>query len=298
MTLTKKVNIGVVQMSCTSQKETNLKKAVEQIRIAAADGANIICLQELFATRYFCDQEDVLNFSFSEPIPGPTTSLMQQASLETGVVIIASLFEKRTPGLYHNTCTVIDADGTLLGSYRKNHIPDDPGFYEKFYFSPGDTGYKVFNTAFARIGVLICWDQWFPEASRITSLLGAEILFYPTAIGWEPNDPDPIKTEQYNAWQTIQRSHAIANGVPVVAVNRVGREADTIFWGGSFIANPFGTILYHAPFDKEETHVHRLDLSQNEYYRHIWPFFRDRRTDTYAPILDKWIDSVPNQSDK
>jgi N-carbamoylputrescine amidase len=216
--------------------------------------------------------------------------LLQQVARELGVVIIASLFEKRTVGIYHNTTGVIDADGSYLGKYQKSHIPDDPGFYEKFYFTPGDTGYKVFNTKFARIGVLICWDQWYPEAARITSLMGAEILFYPTAIGWEPEDNSDVKNEQYQAWQTIQRSHAIANGVHVVAVNRVGREADTIFWGGSFVANPFGTVLYQASHDKEETHVLEIDLALSEHYRSIWPFLRDRRVDTYEPILKRFID--------
>jgi len=291
MTSTKKVNVGLIQMTCKNQKEGNLKKAVEQIRIAAADGANIVCLQELFATHYFCDKEDVTNFLLAETIPSPTIHLMQQVAAETGVVIIASFFEKRAPGLYHNTCAVLNTDGTILGYYRKNHIPDDPGYYEKFYFSPGDTGYKIFDTAFARIGVLICWDQWFPEAARITSLMGAEILFYPTAIGWDPKDQVFTQQEQYQAWQTIQRGHAIANGIPVVAVNRVGREADTIFWGGSFISNPFGSVLHQASFDIEETFVQRLDLSQNEYYRTVWPFLRDRRTETYGPIVEKWIDT-------
>lgn len=287
----KKINIGLVQMSCVDQKEANLRKAIEQIRIAAADGANIVCLQELFATNYFCDKEAGTNFLLAEAIPGPTIQSIQKVAAETGVVIIASIFEKRAPGLYHNTAAVIDYDGTILGYYRKNHIPDDPGYYEKFYFAQGDTGYKVFDTKFAKIGVLICWDQWYPEAARIISLLGAEILFYPTAIGWEPDDKEEIKIEQYQAWQTIQRSHAIANGIPVVSVNRVGREADTVFWGGSFVCNPFGTILYQSPSDKEETYVQRIDLSQIEHYRTIWPFLRDRRIDTYEPILQRWIDN-------
>jgi N-carbamoylputrescine amidase len=215
---------------------------------------------------------------------------LQKIALETGAVIIASLFEKRTTGIYHNTTAVIDADGSYLGKYRKNHIPDDPGFYEKFYFTPGDTGYKVFETRFAKIGVLICWDQWYPEAARITSLMGAEILFFPTAIGWEPDTSAAVNTEQYQAWQTIQRSHAIANGVHVVSVNRVGREADTIFWGGSFVANPFGSVLFQASHDKETVHVQEIDLEQSEHYRTIWPFLRDRRVDTYKPILKRFID--------
>ena len=286
----KKVKLGLVQMSCTEQKHDNIQKAVAEIGKAAAAGAQIICLQELFASLYFCDREDHGNFSLAESIPGETTDLLQKVAKEKGVVIIASLFEKRATGLYHNTTAVIDADGSYLGIYRKSHIPDDPGFYEKFYFAPGDTGYKVFETKFAKIGVLICWDQWYPEAARITSLMGAEILFYPTAIGWEPEDKLEVKTEQYQAWQLIQRSHAIANGVHVVAVNRVGREADTDFWGGSFVANPFGSVLYQASYDKEETQVLDVDLGLSEHYRTIWPFLRDRRIDNYEGILKRYIE--------
>lgn len=286
----KKVRIGLIQQADSGSKSTNISNAIEQIKIAAADGANIICLQELFASHYFCDQELHSNFSLAEEIPGETTTLLQQVALESGIVIIASLFEKRAAGLYHNTTAVIDADGTYLGKYRKMHIPDDPGYYEKFYFTPGDLGYQVFETKFAKIGVLICWDQWYPEAARITSLMGAEILFYPTAIGWEPSDTPEIKNEQYQAWQTIQRSHAIANGIHVVAVNRIGREADTDFWGGSFVANPFGTVLYQASHDKQETHIQEIDLSQSEHYRTVWPFLRDRRIDTYAPIVNRWLE--------
>lgn len=290
MSCDRKVKIGLVQMKCTGNKETNIQRSISEIRRLSSEGANIVCLQELFASLYFCDKEDHTNFLLAEAIPGETIRLLQEIALETEVVIIASMFEKRTTGLYHNTTAVIDADGSYLGKYRKSHIPDDPGFYEKFYFTPGDTGYKVFNTKCAKIGVLICWDQWFPEAARITSLMGAEILFFPTAIGWEPDDKMDVKTEQYQAWQTIQRSHAIANGVHVVAVNRVGREADTVFWGGSFVSNPFGTVLYQASHDKEESHVQEIDLSKNEHYRMIWPFLRDRRIDTYDPILKRLID--------
>ena len=289
MTETKKVNIGLVQMSCSGQKQDNLNKAILEIGKAAAAGARIVCLQELFASLYFCDKEDHNNFSLAETIPGPTTQVLQAVAKEKGVVIIASQFEKRAAGLYHNTTAVIDADGSYLGIYRKSHIPDDPGFYEKFYFAPGDTGYKVFETKYAKIGVLICWDQWYPEAARITSLMGAEILFYPTAIGWEPDDKQEVKVEQYQAWQTIQRSHAIANGVHVVAVNRVGREADTDFWGGSFVSNPFGTLLYQASHDNQETYVQEVDLGLSEHYRTIWPFLRDRRIDNYEPILKRFI---------
>ena len=290
MTGTKKVNIALIQQRGNGSKEENIQRAIGEIKKAATDGANIICLQELFASHYFCDQESHTNFSLAEEIPGSTTHRLQELAQETGVVIIASLFEKRAAGLYHNTTAVIDADGSYLGKYRKMHIPDDPGFYEKFYFTPGDLGYRVFETKFAKIGVLICWDQWYPEAARITSLMGAEILFYPTAIGWEPEDIQAVKTEQYQAWQTIQRSHSIANGVHVVAVNRVGREADTLFWGGSFVVNPFGSILYQAPHDQEETHIQELDLSQSEHYRTVWPFLRDRRIDTYGSIVNRWLE--------
>ena len=291
MAESKKVSVGLVQMTCTGSKQDNIQKAVEEIGKAAAAGAQIICLQELFASLYFCDKEDHSNFSLAEPIPGETTKHLQEVAKQKGVVIIASLFEKRAAGLYHNTTVVIDADGSYLGMYRKSHIPDDPGFYEKFYFAPGDTGYKVFETKFAKIGVLICWDQWYPEAARITSLMGAEVLFYPTAIGWEPDDKPDVKSEQYQAWQTIQRSHAIANGVHVVAVNRVGREADTDFWGGSFVSNPFGTVLYQASHDKQETYIQEIDLGLSEHYRTIWPFLRDRRIDNYEDILKRFVDS-------
>lgn len=289
--MSKNVNIGLVQMSCSADVEANIQKAIDGIREAAQKGAQIVCLQELFTSLYFCDVEDHHNFSLAEAIPGPTTNRLGELAGELGVVIVASLFEKRAQGLYHNTTAVLDADGTYLGKYRKMHIPDDPGYYEKFYFTPGDLGYKVFDTKFARIGVLICWDQWYPEAARITSLMGAEILFYPTAIGWDTNEPDPEQNkEQYNAWQTIQRSHAIANGVHVVAVNRVGREADQQFWGGSFVANPFGSLLYLAPHDQELVHVQTVDLALSEKYRTTWPYFRDRRIDSYQPITKRYID--------
>jgi N-carbamoylputrescine amidase len=287
------INIGLVQMSCQKDVQKNIDKASEQIRVAAKKGAQIICLQELFTSLYFCDVEDHANFSYGEAIPGPTTEIMQVLAKELGVVIIASLFEKRAQGLYHNTTAVIDADGSYLGKYRKMHIPDDPGYYEKFYFTPGDLGYKVFDTKFAKIGVLICWDQWYPEAARITSLMGADILFYPTAIGWDLEEKDPvINQEQYDAWQTIQRSHAVANGLYVVSVNRVGVEAGQQFWGGSFVANPHGRLLYLASHDKEETHVQSIDISKTEYYRTTWPYLRDRRIDSYQPIIKRFIDEA------
>jgi len=288
-----KVSIGIVQMSCVSDKSANLKKAVEKIREAAAKGAQIICLQELFTSLYFCDVEDYDNFHLAEPIPGPSTEALQKIAAETKTVIIGSLFEKRTQGIYHNTSVVIDADGSYLGKYRKMHIPDDPAFYEKFYFTPGDLGYQVFKTKYARIGVLICWDQWYPEAARITTLLGADILFYPTAIGWSTAQDLPTNEEQHDAWQTIQRSHAVANGVHVVSVNRVGSEQNGAmkFWGGSFIANPFGRILKQASADKEEVLVQEIDTDKTDHYRIHWPFLRDRRIDSYQPITKRFLDA-------
>lgn len=286
-----KVKIGLIQASCVKEKAENIRLTIEKIRLAAKEGANIICLQELFASLYFCDVEDHENFKLAEPIPGESTEIFQALSKELGVVIIASLFERRAQGLYFNTTAIIDADGQYLGKYRKMHIPDDPGYYEKFYFTPGDTGYKVFETKFGKIGVLICWDQWYPEASRITALMGAEILFYPTAIGWANSQDEATNTEQYNAWQTIQRSHAIANGVHTVSVNRTGVEGDMQFWGGSFVSNPFGTLLYQAPHLEEEIKVIELDLNLTDYYRTHWPYLRDRRIDSYQPITKRYIDN-------
>ena len=284
------IKVGLVQMSCTPDKRENLNKAVLKVREAAAQGAQIICLQELFTSLYFCDIEEYDNFMLAESIPGPSTDTLSALANELNVVIIASLFEKRAQGIYHNTTAVLDADGAYLGKYRKMHIPEDPGFSEKFYFTPGDLGYKVFKTKFATIGVLICWDQWYPEAARITSLMGAEILFYPTAIGWAHTQNEETNIEQYNAWQTIQRSHAIANGVHVVSVNRVGNEAGVKFWGGSFISNPFGTLLYKGSHEDEEVIVREIDLTKTDSYRTHWPFMRDRRIDSYEPIKERFID--------
>jgi N-carbamoylputrescine amidase len=286
-----KIGIGLIQAVADEDIDRNMAAVVSAVRQAAARKAQIVCLQELFRTPYFCHTEDRRYFEWAEPVPGPTTVLLQSLAKELGVVIIAPLFERRTSGLYHNTAAVIDADGTYLGKYRKQHIPDDPGFYEKFYFTPGDTGYQVFHTKYARIGVLICWDQWYPEAARITSLMDADILFFPTAIGWDINEKsDKANREQFEAWQIIQRSHAIANGVHVVAVNRTGIEHRTQFWGGSFVANPFGTLLYQAPHLEPSIHVQPIDLSLSEHYRTVWPFLRDRRTDTYAPVQRRFID--------
>src|SRR6201989_74495 len=269
-----KVKVGLVQMSCTSDKEAHLQKAIKVVRAAAAGGAQIVCLQELFTSLYFCDVEDYENFSLAETIPGPSTDVLGRLAAALNVVIIASLFEKRAQGIYHNPTAVLDADGTYLGKYRKMHIPDDPAYYEKFYFTPCDLGYKIFKTKFANIGVLICWDQWYPEAARITSLMGAEILFYPRAIGWATDQDAETNNEQYNAWQTIQRSHAVANGVHVVSVNRVGLEQDgrMKFWGGSFVSNPFGNLIYKASHDNEEVFMADIDTAKTDRYRTHWPF--------------------------
>lgn len=286
------IPVGIVQMSCTASKEENTRKAMQLTREAAAKGAKIVCLQELFSSLYFCDTEDYSHFALADTIPGPVTDAWGALAAELKVVIIASLFEKRAQGLYHNTTAVLDADGTYLGKYRKMHIPDDPAYYEKFYFTPGDLGYRVFATAYGTIGVLICWDQWYPEAARITSLMGAEILFYPTAIGWATSQDDATNREQYNAWQTIQRSHAVANGVHVVSVNRVGVEQDGAmrFWGGSFVSNPMGTLLYQASHEEEVVEVIQIETALTDQYRTHWPFLRDRRIDSYQPITKRYID--------
>lgn len=287
-----KIKIGLVQSSCSNNIDNNIERAIEGIRKAASEGAQIVCLQELFTSLYFCDVENYDNFKIAETIPGPTTDKLSKIAAELQVVIVASLFEKRAKGLYHNTTAILDADGTYLGKYRKMHIPDDPAYYEKFYFTPGDLGYKVFQTKYAKIGVLICWDQWYPEASRITALLGAEILFYPTAIGWASTQDEETNIEQYNAWQTIQRSHAIANGVHTVSVNRVGYEQNGAmkFWGGSFVSNPFGTILKQASHENEEVIVVEIETEKSDSYRIHWPFLRDRRIDSYSPITKRFID--------
>lgn len=279
-------------MSCSADAKANMDKAIKGIREAAGKGANVICLQELFTSLYFCDVEDYENFKLAEAIPGASTDELSEVAKELGVVIIASLFEKRTQGIYHNTTAVLDADGTYLGKYRKMHIPDDPAYYEKFYFTPGDLGYKVFQTKFAKIGVLICWDQWYPEAARLTSLMGAEVLFYPTAIGWATAQDQATNDEQFNAWQTIQRSHAVANGVHVVSVNRVGLEQNGAmkFWGGSFVSNPFGRLLSQASHDQEEVMVVEIDTQNTDSYRTHWPFMRDRRIDSYGEIVKRFID--------
>ena len=280
------VRIGLVQMACDNDPEKNLRKAIAQVKVASAEGAKIVCLQELYRTPYFCRTEDSKNFDLAETIPGPSTAAFSKLAKLSKTVIIAPLFEKRASGIYHNTAVVIDADGKLLGKYRKMHIPDDPGFYEKFYFVPGDLGFRVFETSYAKIGVLICWDQWFPEAARLTALEGAEILFYPTAIGWKPGEPE--ETRSYHlAWETVQRSHAIANGVYVASTNRVGREGELKFWGSSFVADPFGHLIYRASNHREEIILADCDLSKIEKTRREWPFLRDRRIDSYQNITSR-----------
>jgi N-carbamoylputrescine amidase len=263
------VKIGLIQSACSGDKQSNINITVDKISAVAAKGAQIVCLQELFSTRYFCSKEDHKNFELAEPVPGPTTQIFSELCKRLDIVLVASLFEKRSEGIFHNTAAVIDADGKYLGKYRKHHIPDDPGYHEKFYFTPGDEGYKVFNTKFGRIGVLICWDQWFPEAARLTAMRGAQILFYPTAIGWPEGQDEHLCKIEYDAWQVIQRGHAITNGLHVVAVNRIGNEDGNIFWGGSFIADPIGEVIYQAPHNEEIEIVQEIDLSLTGLYRSI-----------------------------
>jgi N-carbamoylputrescine amidase len=292
MTLPNTFTVGLVQMACTNNPAENLDRAVEGIHQAARSGAEIICLQELFRTPYFCQRQHPDVFDLAEPIPGPTSQRLARAAAETRSVVIGSLFERRAPGLYHNTAVVFDADGSTLGLYRKMHIPDDPLFYEKYYFTPGDLGFRAFDTRFGRIGVLVCWDQWFPEGARLTALQGAEILFYPTAIGWHPREKADFGASQAEAWQLMQRAHAIANGLFVAAVNRVGHEGPTDggleFWGRSFVSDPFGVVLRQGSTDKEEVLVVSCDRARMVDVRRNWPFFRDRRTDAYGDLTRKW----------
>jgi N-carbamoylputrescine amidase len=293
-----KVNVGLIQMKCSDDLEENFEKTLEKIKDLAKSGANIICTQELFKSKYFCQVEDWSYFKLAEEINenSKTIKTLQTMAKDLKVVIIASLFEKRTEGIYHNTAVVIDADGSYLGKYRKMHIPDDPHFYEKFYFTPGDLGYKTFKTKYADIGVLICWDQWYPEAARLTALSGAKILFYPTAIGWLPSEKEEFGNSQYNAWETIQRSHAVANGCYVVAINRIGYEESPDgnegieFWGQSFVSNPYGELLVKGSVDKEENIICEVDVSIIDSVRTTWPFFRDRRIDSYQDITKRFID--------
>ena len=287
--------IALVQMRCSMNPAENVDKAISFIRKAALQGAKIVSLQELFTTQYFCQKEDHKYFAFAEEIPGPTTKRLSEVAKEQGVVIVASLFEKRAAGLYHNTAAVIDADGAFLGKYRKMHIPDDPFFYEKFYFTPGDLGFKSWKTRYGTIGVCVCWDQWFPETARLTALSGAEILFYPTAIGWHPSEKAQYGVRQHSSWETIQRGHAIANGCFVAVPNRVGHEApdggDGLeFWGQSFVADPSGQIIGKASNDQEEVLIADIDLEQLDQQRTHWPFLRDRRIDAYGDLLKRYLD--------
>jgi N-carbamoylputrescine amidase len=284
------VNVGLVQMRCVEDRAANLARALEGIREAARRGAGIVCLQELFASLYFCQSEDTTAFDLAEPVPGPTTEALRRVAAENGVVVVGSVFEKRAEGIFHNTAVVIDADGSLLGLYRKMHIPDDPQYYEKYYFTPGDLGFRSFATRAGRVGALVCWDQWFPEAARLTVLGGADLLFYPTAIGWHPHEKAELGAAQHAAWETVQRAHAIANGVFVVAVNRVGREGDLEFWGASFVADPFGSVLTRAAHDREEVLVVGCDLDRIAETRRNWPFLRDRRIDAYGALGKRYLD--------
>jgi N-carbamoylputrescine amidase len=305
----RKYAVGLVQMDMGADPEANFASAVRHIREAARRGANVVCLPELFRTQYFCQREDLRLFDLAEAIPGPSTNALSALARELGVAIVASLFERRAPGLYHNTAVTIDADGELVGVYRKMHIPDDPLYHEKYYFTPGDLGFKAVDTAFGRVGTMVCWDQWYPEGARLTALQGAEILFYPTAIGWHPAEKDEFGAAQYDAWQTIQRSHAIANGVYVASVNRVGVEHGDVlgnratgpgleFWGGSFLADPFGRVIAKASHDAEEILIGEIDLGLIEETRRNWPFLRDRRIDAYGPIVRRFIDHGQARSRK
>jgi N-carbamoylputrescine amidase len=293
--------IALIQMACGPDPDANLEKAVERVRDAARLGAEIVCLPELFRAQYFCQREDPALFDLAEPIPGPSTERLSRVAKEEGVVVLASLFERRAPGLYHNTAAVLERDGSLLGTYRKMHIPDDPLYYEKYYFTPGDQGFRAWKTTAGDVGVLVCWDQWYPEGARLTTLQGANVLFYPTAIGWHPDEKAEFGEAQHDAWQTIQRSHAIANGVYVAVVNRVGHEHGDVrgnrvegagleFWGGSFIADPFGRVIAQASHDKEEILTAEVDVALIEETRRHWPFLRDRRVDAYAGITQRFLD--------
>jgi N-carbamoylputrescine amidase len=288
-------------MSATPDQEKNLERAIDRLHQAQAKGAEIVCLPELFQTQYFCQREDAELFDLAEPIPGPATKRLAEAAKKLRIVVVGSVFEKRAPGVYHNTAVMIDSDGTLRGIYRKMHIPDDPLYYEKYYFTPGDLGYKAFDTSVGKVGALVCWDQWYPEGARLTALQGAQVLFYPTAIGWHPAEKAEFGVAQHDAWKTIQRAHAIANGVYVAVVNRVGFEEGDVrgkkapgqgleFWGGSFVADPFGRVIAEASHDKEEILVADVDLKALEDVRRNWPFLRDRRIDSYGAITSRMID--------
>jgi len=306
---TRKYNVGLIQMSMGPDPELNLEAAIAHIREAARRGANVICLPELFRAQYFCQREDTELFNLAEAIPGPSTAAIGRIAQETRTVIVASLFERRAAGLYHNTAVTHHTDGSIASVYRKMHIPDDPLYYEKYYFTPGDLGFKAVDTAFGRIGTLVCWDQWYPEGARLTALKGAETLFYPTAIGWHPAEKAEFGAAQYDAWQTIQRSHAIANGVYVAGVNRVGHEQGDVlgnraegqgieFWGGSFLADPFGRILAKASHTEEEILVAEINPALIEETRRNWPFLRDRRIDAFAPLTQRFLDTPFDHEDR
>jgi N-carbamoylputrescine amidase len=298
---TGKFRVGLVQMSCGPDPDENVEKAAQRVREAADGGAQVVCLPELFRTQYFCQREDADLFDLAEPIPGPTTQRIAEVAREKKVSVVVSVFERRAVGVYHNTAAVLDADGTLKGIYRKMHIPDDPLYYEKYYFTPGDLGYKCFDTEYGNIGTLVCWDQWYPEGARLTAIQGANVLFYPTAIGWHPSEKAEYGKAQHDAWRTIQRAHAIANGVYVAVVNRVGHETGNIrgnkaegagleFWGGSFFCDAFGQVIAEASHDREEILIGEVDPKQMETVRRNWPFLRDRRIDSYGPITSRFID--------
>lgn len=296
-TSTETIKVALLQHACSANKKDNLDKSIDLIKQAAQQGANLVVLQELHSSLYFCQTEDVDNFDLAETIPGPACDRLAAAANENNVVLVSSLFEKRAPGLYHNTAVVFDRDGSIAGTYRKMHIPDDPGFYEKFYFTPGDLGFTPVDTSIGRLGVLVCWDQWYPEAARLMAMAGAEFLIYPTAIGWDPRDEDAEKQRQLDAWVTIQRSHAVANGLPVLSCNRIGHEADLggqsdgiQFWGNSFITGPQGEFIAQAN-DKDETILFaKIDKKRTENVRRIWPFLRDRRIDNYFDLVRRYID--------
>lgn len=290
MSSSSSIHLGLIQTHATEDKADNLRRHLALIRDAAKKGARVICLQELFLTPYFCKREDTALFDLADPIPGDTTKILGDLARELGVVIIASMFEQRAIGLYHNTAAIIDADGAYMGKFRKMHIPEDPGFNEKFYFTPGDLGYKVWDTKHGRLGVLVCWDQWYPEAARLTAMSGAQILFYPTAIGWLKSEKAELGKAQHTAWETVQRGHAVANGCYVAAVNRVGVEEETEFWGQSFVANPYGEIVAKASPNQEEILMVPCDLKALDDFRRIWPFFRDRRIDSYQDLTKRWRD--------
>ena len=290
------LTVGLVQQACGDDPDQNLATTLNAIREVAANGAKLVVLQELHRSRYFCQQEITSLFDLAEPVPGPSTTLLGNLARELGLVIVASLFERRAAGLYHNSAAVLETDGSLAGVYRKMHIPDDPGFYEKFYFTPGDLGFTPIQTSVGKLGVLVCWDQWFPEAARLMAMAGAELLIYPTAIGWDPNDEPAEQHRQRDAWLTVQRAHAIANGLPVISVNRVGHEPDPAggagiqFWGSSFVAGPQGEYLYEAPVDSAVSPVVTVDLGRSETVRRIWPYLRDRRIDAYDDLLKRYRD--------